>query len=122
MVMSRRAARTRLAEGGPSAASPRDHHEGNSDPTGHEGHGSERSDVRPDVEERRARIGLPPADPVARAILVLDGHVQRDREEDARAGHVRGRADGHRRVRGRLSGWSCEGPAFAFTYEGTPDH
>src|SRR5206468_2642413 len=83
-------------------------------PTGHECHGSERSDVCPDIEERRARIGLPAADPVARAIPVLDRQVQRDREEEARAGHVHVRRDVHRCVRGRPSVRSREAQEFEF--------
>src|SRR3989442_13293108 len=80
-----------------------------------------RSDVRPDAEDRRAPIGLPPADPVPRAILVLDGQVQRDREEEARTGHVPVRREVYRRVRGRPSARSRGDQEFEIPRERRPD-
>ncbi len=59
--------------------------------------------------------------PIPRAILVLDGQVQRDREEEARAGHIRVRRDVHRRVRGRPSARSRGGQGFEIPGERRPD-
>src|SRR5207249_10654911 len=105
---------------GPSAAPPIDDDESDSDSTGRERRDRPRREIRQDVEKGSACIGLPRDGPVTGAILVLDGHVEPDRKEEARARQRKGRREVHRPVRGRPTTCSGRGQWSEIAREGRP--